>query len=380
MTHTFKVTNLHAGEARMELSKQWMSRPDDERYLSLDDLAAAVDRRETHREHVSSLNDFELAHNTKEVFVVSRKTQIERKLTHWSFGQLAQRAGAPASYLRTLPSYLATDCIREGLRHADHEENKFYYTADRIHAITSSTYGRIPDSSVVASVSRIAGSGLGDTRWKIPGTMDWSTMIYDPDTPVTKETTTLFAGDRDVWMFLVDDKNPIEVGKARNGEPDLMFRGFYAANSEVGAGTLQLATFYLRSLCCNRIMWGVEQFREIRIKHTRFAPDRFIREVAPALQTFGNAGSQRLVQGVNAAKMARIGDTDEEAVEFLRKFGLTGKRAGEVLKTHSDEEGSPVRTFWDAANGITAIARSVGYQDERVTLELQAKKLLDKVM
>ena len=43
--------------------------------------------------------------------------------------------------------------------------------------------------------------------------------VYDPEVPVTKDTTTLFASDRDIFVFLVDDRNPIEVGKLPNGEP-----------------------------------------------------------------------------------------------------------------------------------------------------------------
>jgi len=42
--------------------------------------------------------------------------------------------------------------------------------------------------------------------------------------------------------------NPIEAGKLPDGSPDLFFRGFYCWNSEVGAKTLGMASFYLR-LC-----------------------------------------------------------------------------------------------------------------------------------
>ena len=60
-----------------------------------------------------------------------------------------------------------------------------------------------------------------DAPWlPVPG------IGHDPEIPVSTNTTTLFASDRDVFVFLVDDRNPIEVGKLANGEPDLMFRGF----------------------------------------------------------------------------------------------------------------------------------------------------------
>src|SRR3546814_5209570 len=80
---------------------------------------------------------------------------------------------------------------------------------------------------------------------------------------------------------LVDDTHPIEAGKLPNGEPDLFFRGFYCWNSEVGSKTLGIATFYLRAVCMNRNLWGVENFEEISIRHSKFAANRFAHEAAP---------------------------------------------------------------------------------------------------
>lgn len=79
-------------------------------------------------------------------------------------------------------------------------------------------------------MQRIAGNGTGDTRWKVPGVLDWSTGIYNPRVDITRDTTTLYSSDRDVFLFLVDDLNPIEAGRLPNGSPDLYFRGFYCWN------------------------------------------------------------------------------------------------------------------------------------------------------
>lgn len=82
-----------------------------------------------------------------------------------------------------------------------------------------------------------------------------STGVYNPRVDVTQNTTTLYASDRDVFLFLVDDLNPIEAGRLPDGSPDLYFRGFYCWNSEVGAKTLGMASFYLRAACQNRNLW-----------------------------------------------------------------------------------------------------------------------------
>ena len=67
--------------------------------------------------------------------------------------------------------------------------------------MTGPDYGRIWDHELVAAVMTIAGNGTGDTRWKVPGVLDWATMTHNPFVDVTKDTTTLYASDRDVFLF-----------------------------------------------------------------------------------------------------------------------------------------------------------------------------------
>ena len=56
--------------------------------------------------------------------------------------------------------------------------------------------------------------------------LDWSIGIYNPRVDVTKVTTTFYASDRDAFLFLVDDLNPIKAELLPDGSPDLYFRGF----------------------------------------------------------------------------------------------------------------------------------------------------------
>jgi hypothetical protein len=42
--------------------------------------------------------------------------------------------------------------------------------------------------------------------------------------------------------------------------------------------------FYLRAICCNRIVWGVEGFEEITIRHSKYTPERWLDEAYPALE------------------------------------------------------------------------------------------------
>ncbi len=90
--------------------------------------------------------------------------------THWSFGQLASLVGAPAAYLRQLPAPLAGINLLYGLTNHRAEQVKTLEVANgrtELRAVTGPDYGRIYDHELVAAVQRIAGDGVGDTRWKV---------------------------------------------------------------------------------------------------------------------------------------------------------------------------------------------------------------------
>lgn len=383
----FKVGNFNRGQSRDEVSRQWIARNPDERYLSLGDLRAAVAGRRA--------ASFERRDDTKAIEFISpdpRRIEDTHKLTiglqdgteiaptHWSFGQLASLAQAPAGYLRRLPSQIVADALTYGMRYnREAEQIKLYGCDGSLRAATGPDYGRIWDEDVVEAVQQIAGNGVGDERWKIPGVLDWQTGLYDPDHPITADTTTLFASDRDVFMFLVDDRNPIEVGKLPSGDPDLMFRGFYVTNSEVGNSSLKIAAFYLRAVCANRILWGVERFEEVTMRHSKLAPSRFIEQTRPALQSYANGSARTLIEGVQKAKEAKLGSDNDDVLAYLAGRGLSRKRAVDVMDAVEREEGRPARSVWDVAQGITAVARGIANTDERIGLEGEAQKLLDKV-
>jgi hypothetical protein len=302
--------------------------------------------------------------------------------THWSFGQLAALVGAPAAYLRQLPAPLAGINLQYGLTNHRAEQVKTLETDDgrlELRAVTGPDYGRIYDYELVAAVQRIAGNGTGDTRWKVPGVLDWSTGVYNPMVDITADTTTLYASDRDVFLFLVDDLNPIEAGKLPDGSPDLYFRGFYCWNSEVGAKTLGIASFYLRAVCQNRNLWGVEDFEEISIRHSKYAANRFAHEAAPALTRFADSSPLPFVNGIRQARERIVARSDGDRTDFLRKRGFGKAETAKIIDTVLAEEWRPPESVFDFVQGITAFARSKAQQDARLDLEGRAKKLFDRV-
>ncbi|MBK6802510.1 DUF932 domain-containing protein [Novosphingobium sp.] len=381
----YKV-DVSRGQRIGRVSSEWFSRPDDERYLSLGDLAQSVrGRSERSRTRVveSALIHVEASRNDSErLALILPGSDAPVTPTHWSFGQLAGQVGAPAAYLRQLPAPLAAINLQYGLSSHCAEQIKTLETDSgrlELRAVTGPDYGRIYDHELVEAVQKIAGNGTGDTRWKVPGVLDWSTGVYNPRVDITRDTTTLYASDRDVFLFLVDDLNPIEAGRLPDGSPDLYFRGFYCWNSEVGAKTLGMASFYLRAVCQNRNLWGVEDFEEISIRHSKYAANRFAHEAAPALEGFANSSPQSFVNGIKAARERIVARTDEDRSDFLRNRGFSKAETGKIIETVLAEEGRPPESIFDFVQGITALARDKAHQDARLDMEGKAKKLLDRV-
>jgi hypothetical protein len=299
--------------------------------------------------------------------------------THWSFGQLCGMVGAPSTYMRQLPAPLAGINLQHGLLSHRAELIKTLETEDgevELRAVTGPDYGRIWDHELVNAIGKIAGNGTGDTRWKVPGVLDWGSMTHNPYVDVTKETTTLYASDRDVFVFLVDDTHPIEAGRLPNGDPDLYFRGFYAWNSEVGSKTLGISSFYLRGVCQNRNLWGVEGFEEITIRHSKFAAQRFAHEAAPALRNFANSSPAGFIAGIKAARETIVAKTDDDRETFMRKRGFSKPETAKIIETVLKEDGKKPESIYDFCQGITALARSKGNQDTRLELEQKARKLM----
>jgi len=381
----YKV-DISRGRNIGRVSSEWFSRPDDERFLSLSDLYDRVRARaegaatrivETRTVRVEARSD-----DAERLALIVPGADAPIAPTNWSFGQLCGLVDAPASYLRKLPAALAGINLQHGLIAHRGEQVKLLETNDgrsELRAVTGPEYGRIWDHELVAAVMKFAGNGTGGTRWKVPGVLDWGSMHYNPYVDVSRDTTTLYASDRDVFLFLVDDTHPIEAGKLANGEPDLYFRGFYCWNSEVGSKTLGVATFYLRAVCMNRNLWGVENFEQISIRHSKFAANRFAHEAAPALTRFADSSASGFINGIRAARERIVARNDEDRESFLRGQGFSKPDTSRIISTVLAEEGHPPASIYDFVQGVTAVARTRTNQDSRLDLEGKATRLLQKL-
>jgi hypothetical protein len=390
--------DLSQGGMSGDVSKQWFSRPADQKFPDLAtlfkvkkaDFDNSWEKRITTREvELISPTPRTKEDLTKLTVGVSGVRQggadivrdIEVAPTHFAFGQMCNLAKAPAQYLRELPAQMVTEQLTYRLRYArEVEEVKFFGDEAQMKAATGPTYGRIPDYQLVQALMMIAGDGLGrdpQFHWKTPGKLNWSNGTYDPEDIGDENDRTFYGSDRDLFCFVVDDRRPIEIGKTKEGFPDLVFRGFYIQNSEVGARSLKLKSFLLRGVCMNRCLWGIDGVQEV-IRHTSLAPERWLEQVRPALENYAQGSDRNIRDAIIKVKGAKLVESDDDALAFLQERDFSKREALLVMETHEAAEGRPMRSAWDMAQGITAFAKSKINTDDRLAIEQIAGRLLDK--
>lgn len=359
----------------MAASRQWASRPDDQRFTSLDEmLAFSQTQHSISRQRVLANRAIEARpiedDETRRSLVIMGPDEAPALPTHWSFGQLAGLVKAPAGYLRTLPADIVADNLNWGLQRRPVEEVGALLRKNggpaELSAATGPNYGRIWNKDIIAALIARFGNGV-DGDFTVPGE-------FGEAVDVTKRNTTLYASDRDMFVFLADEKHRIEIPNRRHGQPGSLARGFFLWNSEVGSTSFGIATFLFDYVCCNRMVWGAEGYQEIRMRHTSGAPARFLEEAAPALEAYARKETASITDAIARAREAKLGDQDA-VLDFLAKR-FTKSKAEAIKLAHFADEDRPIETLWDASNGITAYARGIKHQDERVALEREAGKIM----
>lgn len=346
-------------------SRQYWSRPSDQRFSSLEDLYAKVANRRMHALEVES--DIIEVHAEQQpgggIVYVTKGMSMEP--THWAFGQTTNLIGAPAHYLRKLASQGAEEMVVKLINHgiAKREAAGFKFLAvdedndaTTMYAATSPTYGRIWDADVVEATKTVIDAQEG--RFYSPWA--WG-----------KKFRALFGSAQDVFMYFVDGGSIVDGG----GDRDQLHRGIYVWNSEVGAATFGIATFLFRETCGNFLVWGVQNAKIVNIRHTSGGPARFVTEAIPALKEFAASSVKQLEAGVLAAKAYELPTDEDKVIEFAVKRGFTKAEAKRAIATANTEEGQ-CATLWDLVNGFTASARMMAFADAKADLEVRAGKLM----
>lgn len=362
-----------------DLSREWFSRPADERITGKD----SMDARLNIAKQAKAFYDRSTARtlSTHEIEVVPKVGALDALAirgpsgglalpSYWGMTQLCQRAGVPASYLREGLSEnpgLAAANLNYALQRSENERVQLLLTLRgenaQMVAATSPSYGRIWNYQILEAANRHLGP-----EWTVPG------IFGKAVGEITKENTSLFLGSQDMFIGLSDETNKIEFKNRRDGKPGMLSRGILIGNSEVGAAKLLIKFFLFDYACFNRNFWGVEDVLEVSIRHSSGAPGRWLLEAMPSIQKFMNAGTGNVLKQLEAARSTKIADP----LKFLTDRKFTRPAAQAVIEIHKTEEHRPIETIWDAEVGATAYARTLPYQDERLKIEMLAAAFMPK--
>ena len=380
-----------------QANNQWANRPADERFWDLPELIAA--------RKASAQSSVEKLVPTASLYVTELDGGIALHggagnpalLTHFAFGQLCQDIGAPAGYLRQLPARLATECLREGLssdrRVTANDASLLLQQNGKLYlrAITSDKYARIWDWQIAEALAnnlpvgwrvppaRPAGATAERTRpateldvlrLQIPGL---SINVGDTISPAG-----LYAGDRDMFIFMVNEENAI----VDNGT--VLGRGFFLWNSEVGSRSFGISTFLYDAVCGNHIVWGARNIKEVTLRHIGSANDRAFLSLRMDLVEYANSSVGADAARIKIARSFMFGSTKQEAVGALismiasKRIQLTQGQLNSAydIALESSRYGAP-GSLWGMVNGLTELSQRSEYADKRVTIDRAAGKLLE---
>lgn len=344
---------------------QWATRPADERFASIQQLHDAC------KEYARSAKENKVPVSVIRTEAISGDVQLvgragnPAKLTHWSFGQLAARIGAPAAYLRDLPATLACQNLNHGLAKlpAEYTANLLFHSNGSLllRAFTSGEYARIWNWEVAERLLSLEAQG-----WK-------------PAMPTIRKTENdfpaLYASDHDMFAFVSNSSAMIR----EEGNPDGLMRGVIVQNSEVGASALKLTRFLYRAMCGNHIIWGASNVMEIKVRHIGNARDRW-QGYHAELRRYIEQGAAQDEYKISEAKRCKIGDNKGEVLDrlFGMKSVLLSRKTIEAGydAVNREQDGDP-NTVWGIVQGLTRHSQTLPYADARTAVDTAAGKLME---
>lgn len=346
---------------------QWATRPQDQRFATLDQLYMVTRAyAEQAKEKSVPWSDLRVEASGDDLQLVG-KAGVPAAVTHYAFGQLAGRAGAPAEYLRNLPPTLAAQNLNYGLKEkSDATGAQLLFHANGglvLRAATSDTYSRVWNYEVVARLQQAAA-----TFDLVPARSTFRS--FDPD-----EMPALYASDHDLFAFVMSRERSITdpMGQA-------LYRGVIVVNSEVGAASLKILGFMFREICGNHIIWGAKELTEVRLRHIGNVRERWNTATVEIRKYLDHAGSFDETQLQRSATL-QLGGTKEEVLDALFAKRATLNLSRKTLDAgytavQPDVDGDP-RTAYGMVQGLTRHSQTIPYADERQVIDRAASKLLD---
>jgi len=366
------------GTILLQAMNQWSSRPADQRFNSLEELQAKVDRSQQLAIQIPKIQLGSLRVEAQATtpgaapnsLVLVGKKNVPAAMTHWAFGQLCSDLGIPAHYLRRLPPTMAAQNVNHWLAKPEFQtvEAKMLLESNGHHlvrSLTSNDYGRIWNAQLVRALRLLV---QRNPKWQpAPAACDGSRGLY--------------ASEEDMFTFLVDNTRKI-FEKQEGG----LGRFFMMSNSEVGKSSLWLMMGYYEWICGNHRIIGAQDIVEIRLRHTKNTQAAITDKMGEMMQRCIDGDARKDEELIERAHLIELGRNKTELVEAVWSMAkrppvLTRNLISDSFDLAEREEtryGAPT-TLWGFTGGMTQLARDLPNASKRFEIDRAAGKLLQLV-
>lgn len=270
-------------------------------------------------------------------------------LNDWSFGQFCGLAGVSKETVNRLSPATATSVFRETLP-IGKKPLQLLTTENMVRSIHGVSYTRLWNVHLLNTVQECASD-------------------FQPPQKAATGGTGLYAGEQDMFCFMVDPTGWVEIG----GEA--FAPGFFVWNSEVGKRSIGISTFWWQAVCANHIVWDAIDVTEVSRKHTANVHDA-LTQIQQSLTRLVQLRDQRrdgFFRVMQKALETTLGSNAEDAMKELTKSGIKASLAKEALKIAEQKGGFTIFALVDA---LTRITGRLAYAGERIEADRQAAGLL----
>jgi hypothetical protein len=317
-----------------QASRQLFARSADERYASLADvLRATTDMK--NRCVSTTIPRSELRPFVHDSYLsFQRFERMPIRLNNWSFTQLCQLASASKDTVNRLTADTAVQVFTDLLSSRDERDDTFQTLVfdDRVvRSMNGPGYRRLWNGDLVRFLMEYA-------------------IDFVPPQKGFNGATGLYAGEQDMFCFLINPSGWVEIGK------EAFAPGFFVWNSEVGRRSIGISTFWFQSICCNHIVWDATEITEYTRRHTGAADTAFteIRRLIEALVEKRDGRKDAFASVIAKAMKTRYGHDAEDVTKQLVDAGFVRTLATRAAAI-AEEKGR--FSIWSIVDALTQLSR-----------------------
>ncbi len=271
------------------------------------------------------------------------------QLNAWSFSQLCGLAGVNAATMNRLRPGTSAQAFAETLPDGS-KPLQVYASPERVRAIHPASYTRLQNSELLSLVREFA-------------------TDFRPPQEAAGGGSGLYCGEQDMFVFLIDPTGWVEI------KSEVFAPGFFLWNSEVGARTVGIQSFWFQKVCQNHIVWDATDVVEFSRRHTSNVRDALpvIRTMIEQLVEKRDKRRDAFAKQIAAAMKTQVGTDEEVVLKMLRDHGIRRKVAKQSLELARASGGF---TLFNLVDALTRLSQQSAFAGERAESDVAAAKLL----